>query len=485
MNLKNLQELIKHGESEKLEFKRTTGQRTEAMKTVCAMLNGHHGGLVIFGVTDKGEIQGQQVNAKTLAEVANEMARIEPPAFPEIERVALEDGNTVIALRVNGSSGRPYSYDGRPYQRNGSTTRIMPRTTYEKILMERLYAHHRWENQPVHSSVSIDDLDEEEIQITVDNALRLGRLESLKSRDVTSILMGLGLIHEGQLINAAVVLYAKNPELQVFYPQCELKLARFRGINKLADFSDNRQYWGNAFALLRRAETFLLDHVPIASRIVSGKFVREDRPLYSPPATREALANALCHRDYTMGGASVSLAMYNDRIEIINPGGLHFGLTPEQLYLPHESKPWNPIIAGVFYRAGIIEKWGSGTTNIIDRCHEIDAPPPQWIERNNDTVVVLYPAEEMAESTPQVTGQVSGHVTGHVVEDILRFCQEPRKAIEIQKFLNLKHRENFQNNHLKPLLAKKLLALTIPDKPKSRLQRYVITEEGQALIIYK
>ena len=186
MNLKNLQELIKHGESERLEFKRTTGQRTEAMKTVCAMLNGH-GGFMVFGVTDKGEMKGHQVNAKTLAEVANEMARIEPPAFPEIERVTLEDGNTVIVLRVNGSSGRPYSYDGRPYQRNGSTTRIMPRTTYEKILMERLYVHHRWENQPAHASVSIDDLDEEEIQITVDNALRLGRLESLKNIDVTSI----------------------------------------------------------------------------------------------------------------------------------------------------------------------------------------------------------------------------------------------------------------------------------------------------------
>jgi len=129
----------------------------------------------------------------------------------------------------------------------------------------------------------------------------------------------------------------------------------------LSDFSDNRQYWGNAFDLLRRAENFLLDHVPIAGRVVPGKMQREDRPLYPPLATREALANALCHRDYTVAGSSVSLAIYNDRLEIVSPGGLHFGLKPEALLKPHESKPWNPIIAGVFYRAGIIEKWGTGT----------------------------------------------------------------------------------------------------------------------------
>jgi ATP-dependent DNA helicase RecG len=122
----------------------------------------------------------------------------------------------------------------------------------------------------------------------------------------------------------------------------------------------NRQYWGHTFALLRRAETFLLDHVPIAGRVVSGRMKREDRPLYPPRATREVAANALCHRDFTIAGGAVSVAMYDDHLEIINTGMLHFDITPEKLAQPHQSRPRNPIIASVFYRAGIIEQWERG-----------------------------------------------------------------------------------------------------------------------------
>ena len=136
-------------------------------------------------------------------------------------------------------------------------------------------------------------LDEEEIQLTVDNAVESGRLEPLKRRSTKAVLTGLGLIVEGKLLNAAIALYGKSDRLQSLYPQCSIRLARFRGRNRLADFSDNRQYWGHAFALLRRAETFLRDHVAIAGRIVAGRMPREDRALYPPLATREAVANAL------------------------------------------------------------------------------------------------------------------------------------------------------------------------------------------------
>jgi len=102
-------------------------------------------------------------------------------------------------------------------------------------------------------------------------------------------------------------------------------MARFRGKNRLADFADNRQYWGHTFVLQRRAESFLMDHVPIAGRVVPGKMIREDQPWYPPRATREALTNALCHRDYIIPGGAVALAMYDDHLEITNPGALQFG----------------------------------------------------------------------------------------------------------------------------------------------------------------
>ena len=364
MNVHELKELVFGGESERAEFKRSTGQRTKAVKTVCGMLNGM-GGFVLFGVTDTGRITGQQVGVDTLEDIAAELRRIEPPAFPHIETISLRKGVSVVVLTVSGGGG-PYTFDGRAYLRHGPTTIVMPRDEYERRLVVRLHATRRWENEPVAEGVSIDDLDAEEIQITLDNAIRLGRLETTGRRDIESILRGLELIHNGKLLNAAVALYGKAKHLKIFYPQFEIRMARFRGKNRLSDFADNRQYWGHAFALLRRAESFLMDHVPIAGRVVPGKMIREDQPWYPPRATREALANALCHRDYIIPGGAVALAMYDDHLEITNPGALQFGITPEKLAKPHESKPWNPIIANVFYRAGIIERWGAGTLNIID-----------------------------------------------------------------------------------------------------------------------
>ena len=104
MRLEELQKLVTKGESEDLEFKKTTGQRTEATKTVCALLNGL-GGFVIFGVSDKGETIGQQVTAKTLEDIALELRRIEPPAFPEIETVNIGNDKSVIVIRVTGTNG--------------------------------------------------------------------------------------------------------------------------------------------------------------------------------------------------------------------------------------------------------------------------------------------------------------------------------------------------------------------------------------------
>ena len=348
MTLAEIMDLISMGESESLEVKRSTGQRTDAMKAVCGMLNGS-GGHVLFGVTDKGDPIGQQVSTRTLESIAAEVRRIEPQVFPEIETICLKEGNSIIVLTVSGTDC-PYTYDGRPYLRYGPTTIIMPREEYEQRLLERFHPAKRWENQPVPDHISIGDLDEEEIQIAMEIAINLGRLQAQPKSDMKSILKGFKLIQNGELLNAAVALFCKNQQLQIQYPQLEIRLARFRGRDRLCDFIDNRQYWSNAFKALRLAESYLMDHVPIAGRVVPGKMIREDYPLYPVRATREGLANALCHRDYTIPGGAVSLAMYNDHLEIVNPGVFHFGVTPEKLKRPHESHPWNPLIADVFYR---------------------------------------------------------------------------------------------------------------------------------------
>ena len=140
-------------------------------------------------------------------------------------------------------------------------------------------------------------------------------------------------------------------------PQSLLRVARFRGLDRMK-FLDNCQFNGNAFTFLANAERFLRDTLPIAGRFEQDRFERIDELLYPPLATREALANALCHRDYSIGGGSVGGAVYDDRLEVTSSGSLHFGLTPEKLFAPHESRPWNPLIARTFKMAELTRSAG-------------------------------------------------------------------------------------------------------------------------------
>ena len=307
MNVEDLKELITNGEDEKLEFKKTTTQRKPAAKTVCAMLNGH-GGTVIFGVSDKGELKGQEVTSKTIEELTSELRQISPPAFPDIATIPVQDSLKAIIVNVPGKSGL-FTFDDRPYWRHGPTTSVMPREEYENRLLEKLHSTCRWETQYAPSYFKISDLDEEEIRATLHNGIQLGRIKGQKEIDTESILRGLKLIRDDKLLNAAIALYGKSDAFDANFTQFTIKLARFRGVSRLAEFTDNRRYTDNAFGILRRAQNFLFDHMPIAGKIIPGKMVREDYPLYPPSAFREAVANAICHRDYTDPGGTIGVAI--------------------------------------------------------------------------------------------------------------------------------------------------------------------------------
>lgn len=185
-------------------------------------------------------------------------------------------------------------------------------------------------------------------------------------------------------------------------PQCLLRVARFRGLDR-TEFLDNRQFHGNVFSLLNAAERFLRDNLPISGRIEANRFERVDEPLVPTLAMREVLANALCHRDYSIGGGSVGVALYDDRLEITSSGTLHFGLTPEKLFAPHESLPWNPLIARTFYRRGIIEEWGSGTLKMAELTAAAGLPRPE-IEDAGGCVTVRFRHEMVAPVRLSATG---------------------------------------------------------------------------------
>ena len=293
----------------------------------------------------------------------------------------------MIAIRVSRGSSPPYQYRGAAYRRVGNATRVMSANEYNRMLFERMHSEQRWENQPA-AGWTVDDLDIAEIRNTVAEAVRIGGLNEPGSREPQDLLRGLGLLRDDVLFRAATVLFGSAERLEFEMPQCLLRVARFRGINR-SDFLDNRQFNGNAFALLANAERFLRETLPIASRFESGRMARIDEPLYPSLATREALANALCHRDYAMGGGSIGLAVYDDRLEVTSTGPLHFGLTPDDSFGPHESRPWNPLIARTFYRRGIIEEWGRRTLRMAELATSAGLPRPE-IEERGDCVTVRF-----------------------------------------------------------------------------------------------
>ena len=240
MNRDELDQVIGQGEGVTVEFKKTTGPHDEGLKTACAMLNGR-GGFVLFGVSDKGVVLGLQVGAHTLENLVNAFRKFEPPAFPDVETVEVAPGLFVIALRVPGGGG-PYTYDGRPYLRNSRVTNQMPQSVYEQKLLARTHPMRRWELQPA-AGVTAADLDPSEVTRTVEEAIRRGRMDEPGTRALDPLLTGLGLIRDGVLLNAAVPLFARADRLPLYYPQCLLKLARFKGRDK-SEFIDNRQEYG-------------------------------------------------------------------------------------------------------------------------------------------------------------------------------------------------------------------------------------------------
>ncbi len=385
MNLEELQQLVAQGESERLELKRSTGELRAGMQALCAMLNAK-GGRVVFGVTDAGRIVGQQISDRTLQEVANALRKIEPTAWIEQERVPVADSREVLVLQTNQLAGAPYAFDGRPYKRIGPTTSRMPQDEYHTRLLVRTHELYRWENESA-PGYALDELDAAEIERTHGNAVSAKRLDS-PFVSVVDTLDRFRLRRDGQLLRAAVVLFGKRqlPD----YPQCALRMARFRGTTK-SEFIDQRQVHGHAFEILAEASLFLERHVPVAGWMEPGKWERQERAQYPFPALREAVVNAICHRDYSQAGGAVHVAMYDDRLEIISTGLLPPGITVADLKRDHASHLRNPLIAEPFYRRALIEKWGSGTQKIVETCLAEGYPEPEFFEQAG-AFYVRFPA---------------------------------------------------------------------------------------------
>lgn len=383
-NLKSeLLDLVAGGESETVEFKETTGQIIPAMKTLCAFLNGH-GGTLVFGVSRKGVLTGQIVADSTRKDLAAEFVKFEPGVEFPVEYVDVDETHQAIVVRVAAGKARPYMYDGRAYRRVQSTTGVMPQQRYESLLGERGGFRSPWESEP-NEDLTIEALDLDLICETARMGVAYGRLDA--TADVTDpkrLLRKFGLMKNNRIFNGAAVLFGKD---FIDYPQCYLRMARFAGVDK-TEFLDSRNVQGNLFSLVNEAVAFCFKHLNLRGK-TRGRILREEVLEVPVDALREAIVNALAHRDYANPGGSASIAIFDDRVEISNPGCFPSEFPLDAPEKSDDSFPHNPTLARVLYLRKTIETWGRGMNLMFASCRNEGRKPPCVTEGNGVVRIVF------------------------------------------------------------------------------------------------
>ncbi len=404
MTIKEIEQLIAKGETQTLELKKSTGELKDAMHTACAFLNSD-GGWLIFGVTpDSLHIVGQQVTDNTRREIAQALASLEPTVDVSAEYVDVPGskvGNQIVAIHFEGRKDNhvPYTCNGRPYYKVESTTRQMPREMYDERLRDSNPSKFAWDAQ-VADGVTISDLSEERIRNAVRAGVKSGRINASAEDDSLEVLLDkFKLLRDGKLTNAAVVLFGKK----LFdYPQMMIRMAYFRGKEKMV-FIDNKQEEGNFFDLLDAGMAFCFRHLSLSGEV---KGLQREEHLEIPvEALREALTNALCHRRYEDPRTTVTLAIFDDRLEITNPGHFPNPLTPENIKEPHGSYPYNLRIAQVLYFSKYLEGWGTGIRRMMDICREEGVPEPEYKSDGYTVTVTFWKTTQKASQKDDLTSQ--------------------------------------------------------------------------------
>jgi len=493
MTIEVIQKLIAKDEHRSLELKKTTGELQDGMHSACAFLN-TDGGWLIFGIAPTSlKILGQQVTDNTQREIAQALAGLYPAVEvkPEYIDVPGRNGDQLIVMHFSGWKWgqMPYAYRGCPYYKNESTTQVMPQEMYEERLRAAKPEKFAWERQEA-EGLALADLDEKRIRGAVRLGVERGRMPATaEAESVESLLSKWNLMREGKVLNGAVALFGKNLS---GYTQMSLRLARFRGTDK-NEFVDSGRADGNFFDLLDAGMAFLFKHLSQSGKIVG--FQKEEHLEIPAEALREALTNALCHRQLEKYNLTPSIAVYDDRVEIENPGRLPFDLTPETIKNAHASYPYNPLIAEVLFKSSFLESWGSGVGRMVDACRAQGVPEPEYdvaggfvrmIFRKRIATSGLIQEEDGSKQggSWEEVGNKLG-VSWEEVEKLIVALQDPMLLNDLKELYGWKNASKFKEKYINPLIAEGLADMTVPNKPTSPNQKYCLTEKGKGLLANK
>jgi ATP-dependent DNA helicase RecG len=259
----------------------------------------------------------------------------------------------------------------------GNTTREMSQERLRALLLKEK----SWDVAT--GSQSMDEIDVEAIRAFLRRAIGNGRLPHISADDPPEALLGKldGLV-DGRPANGAIMLFGKDPGRR--FLNASIRIGRFKTETEIID---DKWVKGNLFRQFEEAQKLLMQHIAVRYEIIGPE--RTDIWEYPIPVLREALLNAIVHRDYRDAGNFIQIKVYDDRIWFANPGGLPEGMTIEGLRKPHKSCLRNPLIAKVFYLAGYIEQFGSGTLRMIDGMRASGLPEPEFREDEGGFSVYL------------------------------------------------------------------------------------------------
>ena len=255
-----------------------------------------------------------------------------------------------------------------------------------------------------------------------------------------------------------------------FTTQASVFCAVFQGSTK-THILDRREFNGNLYSIYQGVMGYL--QAQLNSALIPNAQGRTERLELPESALREAVVNAIAHRDYR-STANVQVYIFQDRVEIVTPGGLPAGMREHDL--GSRSVPRNPLLFSMLYRMKLVEQIGSGIRRIHDACMEHGVEDPV-IQVSSDWVTITFP-RSLVTSTPHVTPQETPHVTPHV-ERLLSVLSGELSRVEIMREMGLADRRHFRRTYLHPSLDAGVVEMTVPDNPRSRSQRYRLTAMGR------
>jgi len=356
-------------ESQIIEYK--SSWRDEYLKWICGFANAN-GGKIFIGKDDEGKVVGVADAKKLLEDIPNKVRDV-LGIMVDVNLHTTEQGN-YIEIRVDAYPN-PVNYKGQYHYRSGSTKQELKGAALDKFMLQK--KGKRWDGVPV-PKITVSDLKQDTFDFFRKRGFKSQRLGEESFADSNEhLLENLKLTEDRYLKRAAVLLFHSDPEK--FVTGAYIKIGYFETDTDLR-YQD--EIHGNLFYQVEKTMELLFTKY-IKAEISYDDIYRKETFEYPREGIREALLNAVVHKDYS-GGVPIQISVYKDKIMFWNEGQLPEEWTIENLLAKHASRPHNPDIANAFFRSGYIESWGRGITKMIEQCTEAGLPEPSYHNNGSD-----------------------------------------------------------------------------------------------------